>query len=129
MPRTFRAALLVLIGAQLLGAALLALRGFPYFGSDLVSNAPLWESPVAIFHLPGIIALTLTGYCCGFHNALVLGPRIVDGHIRMSPEGILILTLTNLALLLLLMGLWWGTWRFRRLPKAPVSNSGTAERP
>jgi hypothetical protein len=129
MPSRFRAALLVLVGAQLCCAALLALRGFPYFGSDLVSNAALWEVPVAIFHLPGILVLTLTGYCCGFHNALVLGPRIVGGHIRMSPQGILILTLTNLALLLILVGLWWGVWRFRRPPTTPVSNSEAAERP
>ena len=44
----------LILGAQLLSVAMLSLRGFPYFGSDLVSNAPLWESPVALFHLPGI---------------------------------------------------------------------------
>ena len=108
---------------------MLALRGFPYFGSDLVSNAPLWEAPVALFHLPGIIALTISGYCCGFHNALVLGPRIVGGHIRMSPEGILILTLTNALILLVLLGLGWAAWRLRRAPETPVSNSEAAERP
>lgn len=133
MPRTLRAALLAVVGAELLSAVLLALRGFPYFGSDLVSNAALWEVPVALFHLPGILVLTLTGYCCGFHNALVLGPRIVGGHIRMSPEGILILTLTNVALLLLLLALGWGAWRLRRTPAgtadAEVSNSEAAERP
>jgi hypothetical protein len=118
---------------QLLCSVALVFRGFPYFGSDLVSNASLWEAPVALFHLPGIVVLSLTGYCCGFHNALVLGPRIVGGHIRMSAQGILILTLTNTAALLILMGLGFGLWRLRNpragVPEAPVSKSGVAERP
>jgi hypothetical protein len=125
--------LFAIFGVQLLCCVTLAIRGFPYFGSDLVSNAPLWEAPVALFHLPGVVALSLTGYCCGFHNALVLGPRVVGGHIRMSSQGILILTLTNTALLLILTGLGWGLWRLRKLkagvPEAPVSKSGAAERP
>jgi hypothetical protein len=108
---------------------MLALRGFPYFGSDLVSNAPLWEAPVALLHLPGILVLSLTGYCCGFHNALVLGPRVVGGHIRMSPQGILILVLTSTVVLLALLGIGWTAWRLRRAPKAPVSKSGVADRP
>ncbi len=133
MTRILRVALLGVLGAELLSVLLFTLRGFPYFGSDLVSNAPLWEVPVAILHLPAILVLTLTGYCCGFHNGLVLGPRIVGGHIRMSPEGILILTLTNAGLLLLLVALGWGVWRVRRAPaaagEAPVSKPGAADRP
>ncbi len=133
MPRTVRIALVGALGAELLSVLLFVFRGFPYVGSDLVSNAPLWEVPVAILHLPAILVLTLTGYCCGFHNGLVLGPRIVGGHIRMSPEGILILTLTNVALLLLLVALGWGVWRVRRAPaivaEEPVSKPGVADRP
>jgi hypothetical protein len=133
MPSRFRAVLLATIGVQLLCCVTLAFRGFPYFGSDLVSNAALWEAPVALFHLPGLVALSLTGYCCGFHNALVLGPRIVGGHIRMSAQGILILALTNTALLLVPIGLGWGLWRLRSpkagVSEAPVSKSGVAERP
>jgi hypothetical protein len=133
MASLFRRILLAILGPQLLSCALFAARGFPYFGSDLVSNAALWEAPVALFHLPGLVALSLTGYCCGFHNALVLGPRVVGGHIRMSSQGILILTLTNTALLLILVGLGWGLWRLRKsktgVPETPVSKAGVAERP
>jgi len=133
MPPRFRGALLAVVGLQLLCCPLLAVRGFPYFGSDLVSNAPLWEAPVALFHLPGIVALSITGYCCGFHNGLVLGPRVTGGHIRMNSEGILILTLTNAAVLLVLLGLGWGVWWLRRArtgaPGAPLSKSGVADRP
>ena len=127
----------LILGAQLLSVAMLSLRGFPYFGSDLVSNAPLWESPVALFHLPGITILSLTGYCCGFHNALVLGPKVIGGHIRMSVTGVSILAAANAGVLLLLVGIWWTVWRFRRAPvpvppeltEPPMSNSGESERP
>jgi hypothetical protein len=133
MASFFRRILLAIVGVQLLCAMMLALRGFPYFGSDLVSNAAFWEVPVALFHLPGLVALSLTGYCCGFHNALVLGPRIVGGHIRMSSQGILILTLTNTAVMLALLGLGWGLWRLLKpksgMSETPASNSGVAERP
>jgi hypothetical protein len=125
---------LTILGLELLSSAALAVRGFPYYGSDLVSNAPLWESPLAILHLPGIITLSLTGLCCGFHNSLVLGPRVVGGHIRMTPQGVVILAATNAALLLLLLAVGWGARRLRRTPagpapERPVSNSGGADRP
>jgi hypothetical protein len=86
------------------------LRGFPYFGSQLVSNAPLWEAPVALFHLPGILVLSLAGLCCGFGHSLVLGPRIVAGHVPVSVPGVLILAATNWvvwsAILVIVTGLW-----------------------
>jgi hypothetical protein len=130
MLRWLRRSLLLVLALQLLGAVSLALRGFPYFGSDLVSNAPVWELPVALFHLPGVLALSVTGLCCGFHNGLVLGPKIVGGHIRMSGTGILILAGTNLCLLLALVGAGWGGWRVRRRPiPPPLSNPDEPERP
>lgn len=130
LPRWLRRSALLVAALQLLGAASLALRGFPYVGSDLVSNAPLWELPIALFHLPGILALTVTGLCCGFRNGLVLGPKIVGGHIRMSATGVALLTTTNLALILLLLALGGGVAKLRRRPRAaPVSNPEDAERP
>ncbi|MBK6424539.1 MAG: hypothetical protein IPJ95_10445 [Gemmatimonadetes bacterium] len=78
---------------------MLGLRGFPYYGSSLVSNAPAWELPLAAAHLPGIALLTATGQCCGFRNGRVLGPRIVAGHIRLSAAGLALLALAN-----------WGAW-------------------
>ncbi|MEO8140862.1 MAG: hypothetical protein ABI742_14505 [Gemmatimonadota bacterium] len=124
----------LILGAQVISVAMLSRRGFPYFGSDLVSNAPLWESPVALFHLPGITLLSLTGNCCGFSNSLVLGPKVVRGHIRMTPTGVSILAGTNGAVLLALLGAGWGIWRWRRAPdgpprEPPMSNSGESERP
>ncbi len=88
-----------LTAAQLLATVVLGWRGFPYFGSSLVSQAPLWELPLAAAHLPGIAVLTATGQCCGFRNGRVLGPRVVAGHIRLSPEGLALLGLAN-----------WGAW-------------------
>ena len=85
----------ILTVTQFVAAAMIAGRGFPYFGSDLVSNAALWESPVALFHLPAIAALTASGHCCGFRNGRILGPRITAGHIRVRWDGLLILSLTN----------------------------------
>jgi hypothetical protein len=93
-------------------------RGFPYFGSQLVSNAPLWEAPVALFHLPGILVLSLAGLCCGFGHSLVLGPRIAAGHVPVTVPGTLILAVTNWlawsAMLALVVGLWRLGGRRRR---------------
>lgn len=105
-----RGALLGLTLIQTVIAGGVYLRGFPYFGSQLVSNAPLWEAPVALFHLPGILVLSLAGLCCGFGHGLVLGPRIVAGHIPVTVPGVLILAAANWlvwsAMLVVVTGLW-----------------------
>ncbi len=100
---------------QLVTGGLIAIRGFPYFGSAPVRPAPLWELPVALYHLPGIGALSLTGHCCGLGRNMVIGPRIRGGHIRLSAGGGFILVATNLLawLLLWLVG-WWGWRRWHR---------------
>jgi hypothetical protein len=69
---------------------------------------------VAVFHLPGIGILSLTGHCCGLGRGMVIGPRIRGGYIRLRAGGLLILVATNwLAWLLLsLLGGWgWRRWR------------------
>lgn len=110
----WRRAIPALTILQLVTGGLIAARGFPYFGSAPVSPAPLWEAPVAAFHLPGIGFLSLTGHCCGLGRGMVIGPRIRGGHIRLRAGGLLILATTNWVawLLLSLLG-WWG-WRRRR---------------
>lgn len=112
--RTLRRVLATLTALQLAAGGLIAARGFPYFGSAPVRPAPLWELPVAIFHLPGIGILSVTGHCCGLGRNMVIGPRIRAGHIRLSAAGGVTLMATNLLawLLLSLLG-WWG-WRHRR---------------
>jgi hypothetical protein len=91
-----------LTALQLLTGAELFVRGFPYFGSSLVNNAAFWEAPIALFHAPAIAMLYLTGQCCGFRNGAVLGPRIAGGHIRLTPSGLAVLSLTNFAVWLML---------------------------
>ena len=103
--------------AQLLAALLLGWRGFPYFGSSLVTQAAPWELPLAAAHLPGIAVLTVTGQCCGFRNGRVLGPRVVAGHIRMSAGGVTWLALANWAAWLALGSAAGLVWR-RRAPAA-----------
>lgn len=86
-----------------------------------MANAAPWELPVAAFHLPAILLLTATGHCCGLHNGLVLGPRVLGGHIRMSGEGLLILTAVNWVAWILVLAAGWGGWRLR-----PRRNRGEA---
>ncbi len=108
---------------QLVTGGLIAARGFPYYGSAPVFPAPLWESPVAVFHLPGIAVLSLTGHCCGLGRGMVIGPRIRGGHIRMSEEGILALAASNWLAWLALSGLaWWIRRRRRPARVAPVND-------
>ncbi len=104
---------------QLVAALLLGWRGFPYFGSSLVSQAPLWELPVAAAHLPGLAVLTATGQCCGFRNGRVLGPRVVAGHIRMSASGLAVLGLANWGAWLALGAIGALAWRRRAAPGLP----------
>lgn len=117
-----RRASLGLTAIQAVLAGAVYWRGFPYFGSQLVSNAPLWEAPVALFHLPGILVLSLAGLCCGFGHSLVLGPRIVAGHVLVTVPGTLILAATNWlvwsAMLVIMTGLWRLGGR-RRRPAGP----------
>ena len=124
-----------ILGLTLIQAALalvVYLRGFPYFGTHLVSNAPLWEAPVSLFHLPGILALSIAGLCCGFGHGLVLGPRVVAGHVPVSVPGTLILAATNwlvwTAMLVIVVRLWRFAARTRR-PAEPrvVASSETSD--
>jgi hypothetical protein len=104
------------------------LRGFPYYGSQLVSNAPLWEAPVALFHLPGILVLSLAGLCCGFGHGLVLGPRIAAGHVPVTVPGVLILAATNWLVWIVMLVIVTGFWRLggrRRRPAAPGEVAST----
>jgi hypothetical protein len=106
----------VLLGFQTALAAVLLARGFPYFGSNLVAGAPLWELPVAAFHLPGIEALSAVGLCCGFANGLVLTHSVIGGHIPMRLPGAALLAATNWAcwMMILLTGHWArAAWRAR----------------
>ncbi len=102
-----------LTAIQLLLGVVLSVRGFPYYGSSLVSNAPLWESPVALAHLPGVALLAAAGLCCGFRNGLVLGPKVSAGHIRMDLAGVLILAITNWAVWLLVLTAGMGGWHLQ----------------
>lgn len=87
--------MLALLGLEALAALIMYLHGFPYFGSGLVPNAPLWEAPLTVLHLPAIEALTAMGLCCGFRNGLVLTHVIRGGHIPMTLVGTALLCLAN----------------------------------
>jgi hypothetical protein len=106
---------------------LLAFRGFPYFGAGQVANASLWELPVAAFHLPAIALLSATGHCCGLNSGLVLGPRVVAGHIRMTGEGLLLLAVVNWMAWSLVLAAGWGGWRLR--PRKAGRGAALAEGP
>lgn len=116
--------LAILSALQLLAGAGLYLRGFPYFGTSLVANAALWEAPVALFHAPGVMALYLTGQCCGLRNGRVLGPRITGGHIRLSADGLALLSLTNWALWCVLGSAGTVAWLRRRRRAAAAPTEG-----
>jgi hypothetical protein len=107
-----------LLGIEGLCAAIIYLRGFPYFGSDRIPNASLWEAPLALLHLPAIEVLSAFGLCCGFRNGTVLTHVIRGGHIPMTLTGTGLLALANWLcwLGLALLGRWvWG-----RRPGRPV---------
>jgi hypothetical protein len=122
--RRLRRTLLILTLVQAVGGVAVLGRGFPYFGSQLVSNAPLWETPLALFHVPGILVLSLAGLCCGFGRSLILGPKIVAGHVPVTVSGTSILAVTNwlvwTALLMVAAGLW-------RLGRSRRRSSGSAD--
>jgi hypothetical protein len=117
-----------LLTIEVLLAGVIFSRGFPYYGSSLIDGAPLWELPVAAFHLPAIQTLTGLGLCCGLSNGLVLRSRVVGGHIPMRVTGTLILAATNwicwTAIALLAHWIWVLT-RARR-SSAPEGTEGSS---
>jgi hypothetical protein len=126
MRRILLRVLIILTAVQLATGAGLYLRGFPYFGSSLVSNAALWEAPVALFHLPAIATLYLSGRCCGLRNGSILGPRIVGGHIRLSPAAAALLATTNWIVWLVLALIGTSLWLHRRSRRPPAPPSPPA---
>src|SRR5512143_2002424 len=118
MARLALRVLAVLTALQLVTAAGLYLRGFPYFGTSLVANAALWEAPVALFHAPAVVTLYLAGQCCGLRNGRVLGPRITGGHIRLTAEGLALLSFTNWTLWCALGTIGTIAWLRHRRPRA-----------
>jgi len=112
----------VLTAVQLATGGMIALRGFPYYGSVPVVPAPLWELPVAVFHLPGIAALALTGHCCGLGRGMVIGPRIRGGHIRLDAGGGLVLVTVNWLAWLLLVLVGRRAWRRWKQARAVAAN-------
>ena len=81
---------------QLLASVITLVRGFPYYGTSLVSNAPMWELPIALWHLPAIELLSLSGYCCGISNKLIFESRVLGGHVPLRPTGAIILGFSSL---------------------------------
>jgi thiosulfate reductase cytochrome b subunit len=110
----------ILLAIQVLLGGFLVSRGFPYFGSRLIDGAALWELPVAAYHLPAVQTLTAMGFCCGFSNGLVLGRRVIGGHIPMHLTGAFILSATNwmcwTAIALVAQGAWVVSRRRRGIP-------------
>ena len=115
MTRSLLARLLLgLLAWQLLASGVTAVRGFPYYGTTLVRNAPLWELPIALWHLPAVEVLSLSGYCCGLRNTLIFESRVLGGHVPLKPRGSVILAVSSLVF-------WYGVvlvgvtlWRRRR---------------
>jgi hypothetical protein len=111
--------LLAITSVQVAVAGILYIRGFPYFGSGLVPNAPSWEVPIALLHLPGIEILTAAGLCCGFRNGLVLSHIVRGGHVPMTLTGTGILAATNLACWMVLGAVSVWIWSRRRRGQVP----------
>lgn len=115
-PRLLRAPLTLLL-TQLLASGWLYLRGFPYYGSSLVANAPSWEAPLALFHAPGLAVLSAAGVCCGMGKGSVLPARSIGGHVPLGPRGLLLLVGANLLCWLLVVTVVaWGWERSRARP-------------
>jgi hypothetical protein len=123
--RTLWRLVVALLGLEGLAAIIMYAHGFPYFGSGLVPNAPLWEAPLAILHLPAIEALTAMGLCCGFRNGLVLTHVIRGGHIPMTLVGTAILGTVNWVcwLCIALAGRWLVVRRRNRPTPPPTAVS------
>ena len=119
--------LMVLLGLQSLLAVVVYFRGFPFFGSGLVPNAPLWEVAVALFHVPAIEALSAVGLCCGFRNGLVLTHVVRGGHVPMDIGGTTLLAAANWCCWATAISLGWFGWRRRRDKAAPPQPPAAAE--
>jgi hypothetical protein len=113
--------LTILLVVQLLFSGITIVRGFPYFGTSLVDNAPVWELPIAVWHLPAIQLLSVSGYCCGLRNQLVFEARVRGGHVRVRPFGAVVLATSSLA--------WWASvglvvlaiWSRRRVVQESIN--------
>jgi thiosulfate reductase cytochrome b subunit len=117
----------ILLALQVVQTGLFVSRGFPYFGSSLIDGAAIWELPVAAYHLPAIQTLTAMGFCCGFSNGLVLGRKVIGGHIPMHLTGAFILSFTNWlcwTLIALVAQATWIATRGRRAG-APIEDAPT----
>lgn len=106
--------LVALLAWQLFASTVTTVRGFPYYGTSLVSNAPAWELPIALWHLPAIELLSLSGYCCGLNNQLVFESRVRGGHVPMKPVGAAILAASSLAFWVVVALVGVTLWRRRR---------------
>jgi hypothetical protein len=65
------------------------------------------------------VVLSLGGLCCGFRNGLVLGPKIVAGHIPMTLPGTTILAGANSLVWASLVALACAAWHLRSRRRAP----------
>ena len=108
-------ALGVLALGQLVAAAILLVRGFPYLGGALLEGPdgiPLWERILGWFHLPGAGLLGQLGLCCGYVNGLVITDSYLNGHAPMTLLGVTLLALANIpawaafAIVVLILGRW-----------------------
>lgn len=123
----FATVLMALFILEIMLAIVVYFRGFPYFGSGLVPNAPLWEVAVAVFHLPAIEALSAVGLCCGFRKGLVLTHVVRGGHVPMDVFGTAILAAINWVCWSLAVSLGWLVWRRRRHKAVPPQPPAAAQ--
>lgn len=119
----------VLLAWQLIASTITLTRGFPYFGTSLVDNAPLWEAPIALWHLPAIELLSVSGYCCGLRNQLVFEARVRGGHVRMKPFGAFILGASSWMLWSIAALVALRLARRRKVNEAPTSDLAESAEP
>ncbi len=112
--KSYSRLLLALLAWQLFASTTTMVRGFPYYGTSLVSNAPVWELPIALWHLPAIELLSVSGYCCGLKNQLVFESRVRGGHVPMKPVGAMILGASSLAFWSVIALVGVRLWRRKR---------------
>jgi hypothetical protein len=112
----------ILLVWQLLASAITIGRGFPYYGSSLVDNAPVWELPIAAWHLPAIELLSASGYCCGLTNQLIFESRVRGGHVALKPFGAIVLAASSWAFWSVLALIALVIWRRRRPVEEAVAS-------